>query len=262
MKKNNTNSCTLLISGLYDVQKKILINYFPVKSINEREGLIHQLKFLKKNDILILDRGYYSKKILYTLIHKKIKGLLRLRSNYKFIEKLKKKNDSIEFMVYDSKLIKFRIFKCFIKKNVYYFCTTIFNKTISELKIMYWKRWKIECHFLKAKYNLQLAQLQSKTNQTVLVDLSIHNFIFIIASYIEYIIQKEINGDFKVNTSLCLHSVINDYLKIIFYENMNKIVKNKISSIASYLSKSLVICKYGRSYERTKKRPLIGWIKH
>ena len=64
MNKHKTY-CNGLLSSLYDVDKKIPINYSLYKSFDEREALKDQLKYVKTNDVLIFDRGYYSDDLLF-----------------------------------------------------------------------------------------------------------------------------------------------------------------------------------------------------
>ena len=63
LSKNN-HYCTALISTLFDVTLGIPINYYLSKNTCERSALRHQFKYLNKSDILIMDRGYYSIKLL------------------------------------------------------------------------------------------------------------------------------------------------------------------------------------------------------
>ena len=59
---SNTENYTLsVIGGLYDVGKNIHINYTHSNILYERKIFKSQLKYIKKNDILLFDRGYYSK---------------------------------------------------------------------------------------------------------------------------------------------------------------------------------------------------------
>ena len=67
------------MSGLLDIEKNIPINYNLVKHPNERIALIEQLDYVKKNDILVLDRGYYSAELVNILEEKEINYVFRLK---------------------------------------------------------------------------------------------------------------------------------------------------------------------------------------
>jgi len=60
----NKSYCKCRIGSLFDVETRTPINYLLSVSSNEREILIEQLKYINEGDILIMDRGYYSKKLL------------------------------------------------------------------------------------------------------------------------------------------------------------------------------------------------------
>ena len=48
------------ISCLYDINLDIPINYYITELTNERLSLTKQFSYLKPNDLIIMDRGYYS----------------------------------------------------------------------------------------------------------------------------------------------------------------------------------------------------------
>ncbi len=54
----NKQYTKVLISSLYDIDNKIPINYTISKQFNERKLLTSQLKYIKKGDIIVMDRGY------------------------------------------------------------------------------------------------------------------------------------------------------------------------------------------------------------
>ena len=51
---NNKGYSVGHLSGIFDVEKNIPLNYNLVKHSNERIALIEQLKYVKKNDTLVL----------------------------------------------------------------------------------------------------------------------------------------------------------------------------------------------------------------
>ena len=85
--------CIGLISSLFDVNKNISINYRLCK--NERSGLIDQIKYLYEGDILLLDRGYYSKHLLSLLNKNKIDVIFRMKKNNILVKELIEKDKII-----------------------------------------------------------------------------------------------------------------------------------------------------------------------
>ena len=71
-----------LFSVLYDVHNKLILD-INHEDLSERKLFEHQIKLLRKNDIILLDRGYYSKKLLFCLTSKNIFPIFRLTSNLK-----------------------------------------------------------------------------------------------------------------------------------------------------------------------------------
>lgn len=63
----NETYCQGIISCLYDINNKLPINYFLIKTRNERDAFRNQIKYLKKDDTVIFDRGYYSFDIIEKL---------------------------------------------------------------------------------------------------------------------------------------------------------------------------------------------------
>jgi len=116
-----------------------------------------------------------------------------LRCTLNIIKKLRNatKNTSIiQNIRYNNKIIKIRVIKYFIDDTEYYLCTTIYNKSINYFIDLYWKRWKVETNFKQSKYDLSMLQLKSKNKNSINQDISIHNFIFIIAAYLKFLIQN------------------------------------------------------------------------
>ena len=171
--KNNTY-CIGLISSLFDVNKNLLINYNLCK--NERSGLIYQMKYLYEGDILLLDRGYYSRYLLSLFNDNKIDVIFRMKKNSILIKKLIKKgqNNMYTKIFYNKKLIRFRILTYEINDKKFFLGTTIMNHKINYFKNLYWKRWNIEIHFRESKYLCSLSNILSKNKNAVLQNICAH----------------------------------------------------------------------------------------
>ena len=61
---------------------------------DECKALIDQMEYLKPNDILIMDRGYYSKELLFLLNEKEIQVIFRIKYNSLMVNDLGNKNRS------------------------------------------------------------------------------------------------------------------------------------------------------------------------
>lgn len=83
LKANKHNTYTHAnLSCLFDVELKIPINYL-MSNEDERTLLIKQFSSLNSNDILIADRGYYSKNLITKLNENKINFVLRISKHNK-----------------------------------------------------------------------------------------------------------------------------------------------------------------------------------
>ena len=49
-----------LLGGIYDISNELILDLLMDPGKCERKKFINQLSFIKENDIIICDRGYYS----------------------------------------------------------------------------------------------------------------------------------------------------------------------------------------------------------
>ena len=268
---NNKNCCIGLISVIFDCEKKIPINYEFSTYDNERAALLKQFTYFKENDILIHDRGYYSNEMLYQYHTHKINAIFRMPSKHKFVKKFKKRNDSasiVEVKI-NKRTIPLRLIKYELnidgKIEKYYIGTTIIDKKydIEFFKKTYWKRWNIETHIRHCKYDLSFANIKSKSLNVIKQDLYSNHFVFLLSSYIEYLltphIKDNLQGKYKINTKNCLDSTIDTILKEIFYGKENK--KEEICYQFKLLlqSDSLVGIQKDRHNVHRRKKPVGKW---
>ena len=108
----NKNYTTGTISCLFDVDLKIPINYLLSKSFNERNLLIEQLSYVKSNDILIADRGYFSYDVINKIIENNSNFIFRIKKNNNFVANIKNNESFAIFNYnYNGKIYKFKIYK-------------------------------------------------------------------------------------------------------------------------------------------------------
>ena len=277
---NKETYCKGYLSCLFYIENKIPINYHLSKNIDERESLINQLKYINKNDTLIMDRGYYSDNLLKILNNLGINYIFRLKTNFNIVKNLEN-ND----YTFTEDNIEKRVIKYTIKNEDYYLLTNLFNKTIEELKENYWSRWEIEINFKKTKYNLSLNNIKSKNENSLKQEIYINNLAFILYYFlkIDKIVIDKDNNDIKkykindktgiyifiekisyiiINNRLTLnkYNLINKYLDII-KNNKFYIIKNRNFKRQSVIKKSLWYFKseFNNSfiYKSKKERKLL-----
>ena len=127
------------ISGLYNIKKNIPINYNLVTHSNERKALIEQLIHVKKGDILVLDRGYFSTELVDILEKKRINYVFRIKQSLSIVDELESlKKKYIETHIsHNKKNINVKLFKYDVKEydkenkrkinDMYYVMTNIKN---------------------------------------------------------------------------------------------------------------------------------------
>ena len=102
-----------LLSSLFDVDKRLPINYELFTNFDERLALEEQLKYVTKGDILIMDRGYYSDKLMHKLTKLGIKFIFRLP-----VSMDKKIDDIIITKKINDEQVNLRIVKFIVEKKM------------------------------------------------------------------------------------------------------------------------------------------------
>lgn len=252
-KENYTNS---IISGLYDVDKKIIINYNHSISMDERKCFKEQLKYIKKNDTLLFDRGYYSEDLVITLNNKNIDYIFRMKKNFLKINYLIENN--LNEYIYTMNNIKYKIvnYKIHDEGEEYFLLTSLVNKNLEELKDLYKKRWSIETHFKEAKYTTSLREINSRSLDEFLKEINIHNYVYILYYYFNYCIKDTfIDNKYELNHKLSLEIFVEEILFIIIYK---KKIKQHILKIIDILPKTYKQ-KDNRHFIRVSIRNVTKW---
>ena len=187
-----------LLSVLQGIQTNTIINYSITKSLNERSSIEFLIKDLKKNSIVILDRGYYSKHIYNLFITTQIHCIMRLKKdankNIETFYKSNKTNDIID-IICDSKIIKMRLIKYKISNIKYIIGTSLMNESLDYIKTLYHKRWNIELAFKRLKSHLNINKIHSRTEKLWLQEMQFRILLDTMLHTIQtkYIIQNKKN---------------------------------------------------------------------
>lgn len=253
--------CLALISSLFDVNKKLVINYNFCKKLNEREALINQFEYMREGDILIMDRGYYSRKLLSLLTKLKVKVIFRMRNCELSVRELIRKGQTslITEISYQHETIIFRVVKYTINNQDYYLGTTIMNKTPAYFENLYWKRWCVEINFRQSKYLLSLNNILSKNANSIQQDVYSHNILFIIHSFFRNQIQNDIPNGKIINSKNLMYLITTYILCLMLYKKVTSGVEKKISKIFTCLSRTPITSEPDRHYERIRLKPIGKW---
>ena len=254
------------VSTLYDVDSHTVLDYYVHDHANEREALLFQLQQykLKKNSILIFDRGYFSDDIFNIFLKCKINFIFRLKKDCQMVIELNK-SEKYDMICYNNGKPA-RIIKYKIENNDYYLATNL-NDTfdIDFFKNTYHKRWAIETHFKYAKYVMSLENIQSKTYLATIQNIQMHQFVNNISTIIQFHLNKLLltnNPDYiyKINLTAITSTVAKKLIKIILFEKNEKVAKLDVCDILVILLKKIVISKKGRKNDRRRKKPLPKFV--
>ena len=133
-----------LLSCMYELNSHIVYDFAITKSFSERDRVLEHIERLKKEAVLIMDRGYFSYLLLRKIIDKKAHGLFRIQGNLRNKEIIRfmgshrkdmvvkyKPSETVKSdlrkMGYDINFleIKLRLLKRKIKGKLYVFATTL-----------------------------------------------------------------------------------------------------------------------------------------
>jgi hypothetical protein len=268
--KNNTYSSPL-INGLYDNENNIILDLHLSKKHDERKALEKQFKYLKNGDVLLLDRGYYSKSLLFALYHKNVDCIFRLKKNFTFLKNLNDKNDVDIQIKHQGETITFRLIKYEINVNnvnkTYFIGTTLINKnefSYDDIKYLYKRRWSIEEYFKHAKCNLSLNCMHSKTIKLIKQEIHMHKCFTNITNilqkcYIDNLDKKLFDETkFKINLKNFILKIPDIVGKIIYKKSDNYTI-SKIIKILKILCSYLTQIIENRHFDRKRITPPSLW---
>jgi hypothetical protein len=159
------SNCLGLLSVLIDVNTKQPVEW-RWGGKNERNHALSVIGFLRPGDVVIMDRGYFSKKLLQQASLCGIKVLFRVtRSIFKGCKRLRKHNTSVVIGT-----VPVRLYHAMIQGHAFFFLSNIFTST-ENIKHLYKRRWSVETFFKQLKYTYSCLRCVSKSEHSFLVRL-------------------------------------------------------------------------------------------
>lgn len=210
-----------LSSCIYDIENDMILTSKITKyKTSERElaiNLIEQLKNIGlKNDLILFDRGYPSKKLISYLEENKIKYLMRVSKNFfKEVNEAKEKDQIIEVKI-NKKLTKIRVVRFMLDSGEEEILITNLldeNLSLSDFKALYFKRWGIEVKYDEIKNKLQIENLTGDTliavEQDFYASIYLTNMVAIAKAEANQKIEQKNKGknlkyEYKVNTNILI----------------------------------------------------------
>jgi hypothetical protein len=202
-----------LMSSIYNISSGLVHDCLLSKDKSERHCIIQQMDSLSKDDVLVLDRGYFSYLVLYQALEKNMHLICRLQSGTinKAIEVFWKSNlrDTVidyspsaavkseikkQGYVLNYKPIKLRLIKYSIDNEVYVCATTLMGEQypLKEFPRLYHGRWGIEELYKISKEFIDVEDFHGKTERGVKQELYAHVLLINMARLFESEANKQL----------------------------------------------------------------------
>lgn len=163
-----------ILIGLYQLKTGMAHDLLLSKERSEHAGAKIILNKIKKNDVALYDRGFYSYELLSEHCSREIHAVFRLKESIKAQQETKSNDEVVQIKgKKDSKELKLRIIKYKLAGNQYILGTTLLDKkyTIEDLKALYHARWGVEEFFKTIKSEMGIESFHSKSEQGIKQEL-------------------------------------------------------------------------------------------
>jgi hypothetical protein len=216
-----------MLSALTGIQTDTIVNYTITKHFNERQCVYDLVKPLKKDDIILFDRGYYSKALYTYLVKTKLKCVMRIKKDANKTVKSfynSRKTQMISHLIDENgKKIKIRYTKMKLDGSMFVMCTNIFNCTVDRIMELYKMRWRVELSFKRLKSHLFINKIKALTEKMWIQEFESR----ILLDSLTRSIQMSTNSSKMKKTLLYTYILLIVYLKI---------TKNKINNKVYYIN--------------------------
>jgi len=210
-----------MLSALTGIQTDTIVNYTITKHFNERQCVHELVKPLKKGDIVLFDRGYYSKDLYTFLTKSKLKCVMRIKKDANRTVKSfynSRKTQMLSYLIDDDgNKTKIRYTKKKIDGSMFVMCTNIFNCKVDRIMELYKMRWRVELSFKRLKSHLFVNKIKALTEKMWIQEFESR----ILLDSLTRCIQMSANSGKMKKTILYTYILFMVYFKI---------TKNKINS--------------------------------
>jgi hypothetical protein len=263
--------------GLYDVENDMMltsvIGKYKASERTQAEELITKLEELGfESDLFLFDRGYPSRDFILFLESKQTHYLMRV-SNAFIKEVVNVKNsDQIIEIKYKRQIIKMRVLKFQLDSGTTeILITNIFDEsfTVSDFKVLYFKRWGIEVKYNELKNRLQIENFSGETpiaiEQDFYATMYLANMVSLAKMDANAIIAEEnkdknLKYEYKVNNNILIGKLKNSLVYMLLEKSPRK--RSKIlKKIMKEISHNIIPIRPGRNFirrmtVRANKNPL------
>lgn len=247
---------------------------------SERDLLLPHLDHIKKDDILLLDRGYPCFWLFFLLKAKNIDFCVRLKGNWwlavkefnqssdmeKIVEFSLPKKDRIKLSEYPDSYntkIKCRLVKVILETGETEILCTSLNesdgfKTV-DFKELYGYRWKEEEAYKLLKSRIEVERFSGKTALSVKQDFHAKILLMTLTAAYAHPIEEKVRAEFmacekrkysqKINRTNAL-AMMRDNLITLF---LKEIITTTITAFDEIVYKTRELIRPGRSFKRNHK---------
>ncbi len=285
-KNKNKEIVQARVSVLYDVLNNIVVDATLSDSKTHEINITidEHLKKVKKDDLIIFDRGYPSYRLFATINSKyKANYLIRIKKNIykKYTAILFDKDSDIEDITVTlkptykelkeicvkeklPKEIKVRFVKVTLDDGeIEVLATSVLDKNIlktQDFKELYFKRWGIETFYEIMKNRLSLENFTGTTSLAIKQDFYATMFISNMEALVSYELNQELKNnknksnkyEQKVNKSVSFNTIKNYAFELLYFPD--KDIDEILDKIYQQLKTNKLAIRPDRKYDRPTAR--------
>ena len=262
-------------SLLYDIDYGFPVHAIISENTDERQAAMQHMDYIKTGDVVVLDRGYYSKALFEAFSDKGIHVVFRMKSNTS-----KSEWGSSEKDIMGAKDgIDCRFVKYTVDETDYMMLTSLMDKSIDchdFIKTLYHKRWNIETSFRYIKEQFSFANFHARTFRHLTEEFFAGYVLFMMSRILEYhtincstyevygdvfrrnvIINKNPRGkhDLRINFKKCMFFIDAIVTSIDFDMQL------QMDNLTKYIISDLIPIIDHRKFPRTSRQAQGQWTK-
>lgn len=293
----NANYPQGMISCLYQLKSQMPFDFDLVPHADERSCAVEHFKVLKKNDVVVYDRGYFSYYMLSRHVALGIHAIFRLQDSYyegirDFLAssqtdiitticpspnsqtKIKAKHPEIDFAP-----LKLRLLKYEMNGQVFCLGTTLLEQNqeyrLQDFIDVYHARWGIEELYKISKQIFIVEDLHAKSERGVKQEIFAHFTLITMNRIFANHTEDALNEQNPFNMNGIPSEIFSDEKKVkanfkncvnVFARSMEELIilqtkiKNVLQRVVNAVTKRCQRKRPARSFQRKSMKPIKKWL--
>ena len=260
-----------LVSCLYRLHDRVVCDFNLCAGKNERKSALAHLSFCQPGDLLVYDRGYYSRAMLGAHENRDIRVVFRVKKKANsqikaFVDSADTDQQIVLAASHNDPQRTVRLVKC--PGSDWVLLTTLLDAntyTPQKLADLYHQRWSIEEMYKQSKLILKVENFHAQNLNGVRQELYANFTLIVLARLMSQSVEKHVNGPgpvvrrgiWRTNGVHSLRVTYRSFEKI-FLDHANSL-SSTMSNALSYLAESMYRERLGRSYKRISQKPIGKW---